>query len=137
MDGVVAVIDCCWDFIKKQAHSSEVRTLTQKIAGAFSRWIHPSAIVVLVSGIILIANMYGSVEDRPFWLDYMEMAGMVIVFASIILLSFVSNRMVRKPLRMDHVDMAKISRGLTTYIILLAVLVVLIASVILMVTLRV
>jgi putative copper export protein len=121
---------------KKQTDSSEVRGLLRKITGSFSRWIHPAAIVVIVSGIFLIANMYSGVENRPFWLNYMEMGGTMIAFLSIIVLGIVSNRMVRKPLGTSNGDVSKVKKGLSIYLVLLTIFLLLILSVIYIVAFR-
>lgn len=120
---------------RNHAESGYVRSLVRKITGAFSSWIHPSAIVVLVSGIILIANMYSGAE-RPFWLDYMEMAGMTIIFLSMIVLGLFSNRKVRKPLAVSNGETATIKKGLSVYFTLLMIFMILILSVIFVVAFK-
>lgn len=120
---------------RSHADSGYVRSLVRKITGAFSTWVHPSAIVVLVSGIILIANMYGD-GQRPFWLDYMEMGGMVIIFLSIIVLGLFSNRKVRKPLAASNGETTPIKKGLTAYGLLLTLFILLILSVIFVVAFK-
>lgn len=121
---------------RSHADSGYVRSLVRKITGAFSSWIHPSAIVVLVSGIILIANMYSG-ASRPFWLNYMEMGGMTIIFLSMIILGLFSNRKVRKPLAASSSgETTAIKKGLTNYFTLLVIFILLILSVIFVVAFK-
>lgn len=121
---------------RSQADSGEVRSLVRRITGSFSRWIHPTAIIVLVSGIILIANMNIPQDARPFWLNYMEMGGMTIIFLSMIVLGFISNRNVRKPLAASNAKTATIKKGMSTYLVALTVFMLSILSVIFVVAFK-
>ncbi|MGO4369829.1 hypothetical protein AB4Z21_03340 [Paenibacillus sp. MCAF20] len=70
--------------VRKNVSTVEANILIGKITRAFSWISHPSALFVLVSGVLMLIQMeLGS--DKPLWLDVMEKGGGTIVLLSLIL----------------------------------------------------
>jgi len=94
LGSIVAVLFML-QMIRKQAKSPEISTLIPKMLRTFNRITHPSAFVVLISGIIMILEMGLVGQSKPFWLSYMEQGGGMVVLLSIILLTWQGRRIMK------------------------------------------
>lgn len=81
--------------MRKHLGSKELATVVKKIVRIMNVMVHPSSVLVLVSGIFMIITM-GIGQDRPFWLNFMERFGGVAVMFTIIAMSIASRRLVHK-----------------------------------------
>jgi putative copper export protein len=73
--------------MKKQFGSPDVRGIAKRTIRTFNRITHPSAFLVLVSGLGLFFNAKIEEKDVPFWLHYMREGGSVLILLAIIVLS--------------------------------------------------
>lgn len=122
--------------LKKQAGSKDIQNLLRKIPSLFSRWLHPSSFIVLLSGVFMIISMNISESQKPLWLHFMEKGGSLTILLSIIILSIISSKKIKKPLRAANVDVAVIQKGVSTYLVWLTIFMVLILSIIFMVSFK-
>jgi len=122
--------------LKKHAGSKDIQNLLRKIPGLFSRWLHPSSFIVLLSGVFMIISMNISESQKPLWLHFMEKGGTLTILLSIVVLSIISSKKIKKPLKAVNVDVAVVQRGLSTYLVGLTIFIILILSIIFMVSFK-
>ncbi len=125
--------------IKKHLGSKELSVIVKRIIRIMHFLVHPSAVLVLVSGIFMIVTM-GIDQNKPFWLSFMEKFGGVVVMFTIIAMSIAGRALVKRlsKLEGDEGNKTMSSKGFifNSYIMTMAVSVVSIFSVILVVTFR-
>ena len=120
---------------KRKITSSETKTFVRKALRAFGWLTHPSSIVVLVSGIIMIVNMNWGDLDKPLWLTYMERGGGMIIIVAIALTAILSRKIVKRLDSASH-SSSEVAVGGGLYLTSLLAILVAILSVILVVSLR-
>lgn len=81
--------------MKKHLGSKELSNIIKKIVRIINMLVHPSAFIVLVSGIFMIVSL-GLGMNKPFWLNFMEKFGGVVIMFSIIAISFAGRALVKK-----------------------------------------
>jgi uncharacterized membrane protein len=121
--------------LKNQINTEGGQKIVTKVIRSFNAITHLSAIAVLISGIYRVVQLNFAV--KPFWLNYMEMAGGMIVLLGIILLTILGWRVTR-PLnsRKASPDLAVVEKRLSAYITAVVLLMLLILSVVLVVSFR-
>ncbi|MBO8170264.1 MAG: hypothetical protein H0Z33_00055 [Bacillaceae bacterium] len=61
------------------------------------KWLsNPGALVVLITGVMMLVQMGMAGGDKPFWLSFMEQAGGMVILLSIILLTLLSRRIMKR-----------------------------------------
>ncbi|RKN84233.1 hypothetical protein [Paenibacillus ginsengarvi] len=70
--------------MKKQLGEGASRLLANRIIRTFGLFAHPGAVVVLVSGVLMIIQM-GLGSDKPLWLSLMEKGGGMIILLALVL----------------------------------------------------
>lgn len=123
--------------LKKQLDTEVGQKLVHKVIRTFNVLTHPAAIIVLISGIYRVVQMNFGDATKPFWLNYMEMAGGMIVLLGIILTAFLGRR-VTKPLssKKSTADMAVVGKRLSVYLRTVVLVMVLVLSVVFVVSFR-
>jgi len=76
--------------------AQEARALVGKAVRLFGWLAHPSSIVVLVSGILMIIEMDFGDTAKPLWLTYMERGGGTIILAAIVLTALFGRKAVKR-----------------------------------------
>lgn len=114
--------------LKNQTDSNLVRTLLHEILKLFKKLIYPSAFMVLISGLYMVFKIPESI--KPFWLHYMEKGGIVIVFLSTCLLCCISKKLTKQTLNVPNIEIAAVKKRLSTYFVLLTIIILLILSVV-------
>lgn len=66
-----------------------------KAVRLMNRVVHPSALFILVSGIMMFVEM-GLGSDKPFWLIFMERGGTVVLLLSIVWVTLQGNKLKKK-----------------------------------------
>jgi uncharacterized membrane protein len=96
-----------------------------------------AAIGVLISGIYRVVQMNFGDATKPFWLNYMEMAGGMIVLVGIILLAVLGRR-VTKPLSPKNATpgAAVVGKRLSVYITAVVLVMLAVLSVVLVVSFK-
>jgi len=120
---------------KKLAVSQDARTIVRKTIRTFGWLAQPSAVVVLVSGIIMIIDMNFGEADKPMWLSYMEKGGGMIILIAIAFTAVLGRKMVKR-LGENDVTGGGAAMGGSLYLTSLIVILAAILSVILLVSLR-
>lgn len=117
--------------LKKQKGSEQSNALAERIIKVFSRFAHPSACMVLVSGVFLIVQM-GIGSGKPLWLQVMEKGGGTIILLSLIVTGILGSKAV-KQLRAGQGQPIK----LTGYLTAMSSFMVLITLVVLIVSMKI
>jgi hypothetical protein len=114
--------------LKKQMGSPESNALTERIIRIFSRFAHPSAFIVLASGVFLIIQL-GMGSGKPFWLQAMEKGGGTIILLALICTGILGSK-AKKQLRSGQGWNKKLSGYVTAMssFMVLAMLILLIVS---------
>ncbi len=81
--------------MKKHLGSKELSNIVKKIIRIINILVHPSAFIVLLSGIFMIVSM-GLGADKPFWLNFMEKFGSMVILFSIIAISLAGRALAKK-----------------------------------------
>lgn len=77
--------------LKKELGSEQTRTFARRIIRVFSMLSHPSAVIVLISGIFMIVRL-GMGSDKPLWLDVMEKGGGTVILLALIVMGILGRR---------------------------------------------
>ncbi|RKN85229.1 hypothetical protein [Paenibacillus ginsengarvi] len=118
--------------MKKQLHSADVSALVRRTVRTFNMLTHPSAFLVLISGVLMIVEM-GLGSDKPFWMTYMERVGGMIILLFIIAISIMGKRLMKR-ISGGTSQAVAASSSLSTYVTGLALSSVLVLSVIFVVS---
>ena len=81
--------------LKNQLDSPQTKKLINRIVRVFSMFAHPSSLVVLISGVIMIIQI-GLGNNKPFWLDIMEKGGGTIILLALVLTGIMGSRMKKR-----------------------------------------
>lgn len=128
--GAILAVIVMLFMLKNQLGKPEANGLSKRIISVFSRYAHPGAFVVLISGVIMIIQLdMGS--DKPFWLDMMEKAGGTIILLFLIVVSILGGKL-KKRLQMEGNASVSVSPYLTS----LAISFIAILAVVLIVSLK-
>ncbi|MFD0960826.1 hypothetical protein [Paenibacillus chungangensis] len=112
--GAIMTIVIMLILLKAQLGTADVNRLTGSIIRIFNRFAHPSAFVVLISGVVMIVQLdLGS--NKPFWLDMMEKAGGTIILLFLIIAGIMGAKL-KKKLTQHPNDAIALSRYLTMVI---------------------
>lgn len=120
---------------KRQIKSNETKALIRKVIRTWGWLAHPTSILVLVSGIIMIVDMDFGDAQKPLWLNYMEMGGGMIIMLGIVAVLLLGSRMAKRLKKAGDVDSEVVVRG-GVYLASLLIIIAAILSVILVVALR-
>lgn len=116
--------------------AQEAKTLVGKAVRLFGWLAHPSSIVVLVSGILMIIEMDMGDTAKPLWLVYMERGGGTIILAAIVLTALFGRKAVKRLSLSENGAAAVRSSGVAVPVTVFTVLMMAILSVVLVVSLR-
>ncbi|MDF2661905.1 MAG: hypothetical protein K0Q94_4696 [Paenibacillus sp.] len=116
--------------MKKMLPSADVSGIVRKTVRTFNLLTHPSAFLVLISGVFMILEM-GLGSDKPFWLIYMERGGGMIVLLFIIVISIMGRRLMK---RIAGGDVQAASSSISSYVTGLSLSTVLVLSVVFVVS---
>lgn len=112
--GAIMTIVIMLILLKAQLGTADVNRLTGSIIRIFNRFAHPSAFVVLISGVVMIVQLdLGS--NKPFWLDMMEKAGGTIILLFLIIAGIMGAKLKKKLLQHPNESLS-LSRYLTMVI---------------------
>jgi len=127
--GAILAVIVMLFMLRSQLGKPEANALSKRIISVFSRFAHPSAFVVLVSGVIMIIQLdMGS--DKPFWLDMMEKAGGTIILLFLIVVGIMGGKLKKR------LQAASGSVSVSSYVTSLAVSLIAILAVVLIVSLK-
>src|SRR5690348_16093340 len=70
--------------IRKQFGSPDIRGVAKRTIRTFNRVTHPSAFLILVSGLWMFFRSNVSESDVPFWLHYMREGGSLLILIAIL-----------------------------------------------------
>ncbi|MFC5700620.1 hypothetical protein ACFPVX_04930 [Cohnella faecalis] len=132
--GSMLAIVVTLSLLKKQLGSKEPNELAGRVIRAFSLFAHPSAVVVLGSGVYMIVKAWGGGSDRPLWLDVMEKGGGMVLLLALILTGILGGK-VRKRLKDVQGQGSKVKLGF--YLSSIAAFVTLAIAVVLVVSIRI
>ncbi|WP_416827364.1 hypothetical protein [Ectobacillus polymachus] len=128
--GAMIVVAGILLILKKDVRTSGVNESLKKILRFFNVITHPSASIVLITGLIM--RFTSEVEGKgTFWLSYMQDFGSLIVLGSIIALTILGKRAVKN---LDSKEVAATSSNLSKYTTGLFVSALLVVSVLFIVT---
>lgn len=116
--------------MRKQLHSADIGALVKKTVRTFNLLTHPSAFLVLISGVFMILKL-GMESDKPFWLIYMERGGGMIILLFIIVISIMGRRLMK---RISGNNSASASTSINSYVSGLTVSIVAVLSVVFVVS---
>lgn len=121
--------------LRKELRNETVSALTQKTIRISNRITHPSAFLVLLSGIVMLV-MIGMDQhsNLPFWIIFMEQAGSLVILAFFIAVS-IAGRKVTKHLAANNLSLA--DKSLNTYLIIMVILALAIIAVIYVVSAKI
>ncbi|MFD2168874.1 hypothetical protein [Tumebacillus lipolyticus] len=80
----------------KQSAGEAVKAQVSTYLKLANRLLHPSALLVLISGAIMIVQMGIERDMKPFWLTFMEQWGGTVVLFSTIALTWVGSRLKKR-----------------------------------------
>lgn len=120
---------------KRPTKSNETRSLIRRAIRIMGWVAHPTSILVLVSGIVMIVEMNFGDTPKPLWLTYMERGGGTIVLLAIVLTALFGSRIVKRLGATENAHSEVAVRG-GVYFTSLIVIIAAILSVILVVSLR-
>ncbi|MEK3724087.1 hypothetical protein [Paenibacillus sp. FSL H8-0034] len=118
--------------LNKQLGSLESNTLAQRIIRTFSRFAHPSAVFVLISGVLMIIQM-GMGPGKPLWLEVMEKGGGTIILLGLIFTGILGSKVKKRLSIPGETQPIKLSG----YMIAMSMVIVLTLSVVLVVSLKI
>lgn len=121
---------------KRGVESTETKQLLRKVIRTLGWVAHPTAIIVLVSGVFMIIEMNFGDTPKPLWLNYMERGGGVIILVSIILTAVFGSKMVKRLGGEANQTAAVVPLRGGAFLISLIAIILAILSVILVVSLR-
>lgn len=119
--------------LKKQLGTPESDAMAARIVRVFSFFTHPGAVLVLISGIVMIVQM-GMGDDKPLWLEVMEKGGGTIILLGLILTGIMGSKF-KKRLRAGGAREAH--KPLARYLTSVSAIMVLVLAVVLAVSLRI
>lgn len=117
--------------VKKKLAETSVSSLAESTIRNLNRLTHPSAFLVLASGVYMILQLER--DALPFWISFMERAGGMIILLFIIIMSILGGRLRRKLAQSDATAAAK---SIGTYVLWTAIFLVGILVVTLVVSLK-
>lgn len=117
--------------LKKELGSEQTRTFARRIIRVFSMLSHPSAVIVLISGIFMIVRL-GMGSDKPLWLDVMEKGGGTVILLALIVMGILGRR-IKKQLKSGQGS--KIN--LTVYLTATGSFMILISAIVLIVSMKI
>jgi len=82
--------------IRRQPAMAGASVMVPRMLRTFNVLTHPSAFIVLISGVVMIIDMGFLGQQKPFWLSFMEQGGGMVILLSIILLSIMGKRVVKR-----------------------------------------
>ncbi|TCP59558.1 hypothetical protein EV586_101787 [Tumebacillus sp. BK434] len=82
---------------------------------------HPSALIVLISGAVMLQQLGIEHSDLPFWISFMEQGGTLMVLFSTIVLALVGRRLKKRLLAADGAQAAVRTAGPYRTVLLLTV----------------
>ncbi|RJX39724.1 hypothetical protein D3P09_09995 [Paenibacillus pinisoli] len=128
--GAILAVIVMLFMLKGQLGTPEANSLSKRIISVFSRFAHPSAFIVLVSGVIMIIQLnMGS--SKPFWLDMMEKAGGTIILLFLIVVGIMGGKLKK---RLQAAASGTVS--ISSYVTSLAISLIAILAVVLIVSLK-
>ncbi|CAG7657051.1 hypothetical protein ACFQI7_34715 [Paenibacillus allorhizosphaerae] len=98
--------------MKQQIGSQPSNALAARIIKVFSRFAHPGAFIVLVSGVVMIVQM-GMGPGKPLWLEVMEKGGGTIILLALIVTGIWGSK-VKKQLNAGQEQAVKFTGYLAT-----------------------
>lgn len=81
--------------MKRNVASQDVSQLAQRSIKLLNRVTHPSAFLILVSGVLMLIKMDLKQGDIPLWLNLMQSAGGAIIILFIIVVSIWGKKTVK------------------------------------------
>jgi len=100
--------------MQKNIQSADVAGIAQKTIKVYNRITHPSAFLVLLSGILMLVDIgMDQHEFFDFWLLFMEQAGSLIILAFIIAMSIIGKKTVKR-IASGDADAAR--KGIRTFV---------------------
>ena len=130
--GAILAIVVMLVMLKKQLGSKDYNALAQRIIRVFTMFAHPSAVIVLISGVLMLLQMDMGTGDKPFWLIAMERGGGTIILLALVITSIAGSKL-KKRLSISQGQEVKLTGYLTTMTSFL----VLIVSIVLIVSLKI
>lgn len=118
--------------LNKQLGSLESNTLAQRVIRTFSRFAHPSAVFVLISGVLMIIQL-GMGSGKPLWMEVMEKGGGTIILLGLIFTGILGSK-VKKHLSIPG-EAQRIK--LSGYMFAMSTVILLTLSVVLVVSLKI
>ncbi|ULL18809.1 hypothetical protein DVH26_32860 [Paenibacillus sp. H1-7] len=118
--------------LQKQTSPDTGGFVMKRLIRVFSWLSHPSAVVVLGSGVYMIVQM-GIGSEKPLWLNAMEKGGGMIIVLALLVTGILSGN-VKKRLDQGHHQAAAVP--LSGYITTLSVFMVLIVSIVFIVSMK-
>ncbi|NOU97025.1 hypothetical protein GC093_27935 [Paenibacillus sp. LMG 31456] len=118
--------------LRKQLGSQEPNKMAKRIIRSFSMFAHPSAVIVLISGVIMIIQM-GMGSGKPIWLNVMEKGGGTIILLALILTGILGSKIKKRLSTAEQPQQVKLSG----YLVSLSSMIVLALSVVLIVSLKI
>src|SRR5690625_1835383 len=82
--GALIAVTCILFMMKRHLGSVELSTIVKKITRIVNILVHPSAFLVLVSGIFMIISFNFGDAGKPFYMEFMERVGGVAVLFTVI-----------------------------------------------------
>lgn len=123
--------------MKRHLGSKELATIVKKIVRIVNILVHPSAFIVLLSGIFMIVMMNFGDAAKPFWLTFMERFGGGIILFTMIAVGFVGRSLVKKLRAVEGGEATyKHSPSFTNYILMMTLSVVSVIAIIFVVSFR-
>lgn len=122
--------------MKKHLGSKELANIVNKIVRVINMLVHPSAFIVLLSGIFMIVERWSG-SNKPLWLNFMEKFGGMAVMLSIIAIGFASMMLSKKLKALDRGGSSfKVPVSLNGYMLVMALSFVSVVSTIFVVSFR-
>ncbi|MFT9846464.1 hypothetical protein [Aneurinibacillus sp. REN35] len=124
--------------LNKRGGSQETEGIVRSLITIVNWLLNPSALIVMVSGLMMMLNLGLMGQETAFWLRFMQDTGSLIVLLSIGLITFYGNRFKKKVLNQAGADNAKLRKKmLANYVRLMAGSAVLVLGVVLVVSLKI
>ncbi|KEQ25105.1 hypothetical protein [Paenibacillus tyrfis] len=92
--GLTAVV--MLPMLNQRPGSGELRALARKTLRVISTIAHPSALVVLISGVVMIVQMNIPAQSKPLWLQVMEKGGGMVILLAVILTGILGSRLKKR-----------------------------------------
>ncbi|WP_256756980.1 hypothetical protein [Cohnella sp. WQ 127256] len=101
--------------MKRNIQATDISSLTSKTIRVFTRVTHPSAFLVLLSGIWMLMRIGMENHDNfPFWLKFMEMFGSMVILIFIITVSILGKKVIK---RIAEGNWSLVGKSIITFII--------------------